>query len=298
MKRVTLAGISAPVQTPFKEDGTVNLKEYTRLIRYISENGVQGVFVGGTSGEFINLRTEEREQLLLAAKEGVEKDTTVLFNVTAMNEAELVRLMDGAKKYQADAVSVTAPYYHRYDQTALIQYFRKVCEIAEGMPVYFYNMSGMTNNPITVNVLKAVKETCPNLYGIKDSSMDFMTLLDYEVFVGQEKFEIITGNDAQVLSALQSGAAGGIIATASVFPKLAVKIWSAYKENDMEEAWRAQRTILQIRDLFRSVMPIGAHKEALKIQGYQMGPMRFPFRDLTEEERSKIKNKLYELGCI
>lgn len=107
MKKVTLQGISAPVLTPFYENGGVNTEEYMRLIRLITKSGIKGIFVGGTSGEFINLRIEEREALLEAAREAVEEDTTLLFNVTAMNEHDLHRLMEYAKQKGADAVSVT-----------------------------------------------------------------------------------------------------------------------------------------------------------------------------------------------
>ena len=167
MKNITLQGITAPVLTPFCENGEVNTGEYARLIKYITGCGIRGIFVGGTSGEFVNLRTEERERLLAAAKDAAEEDVTVLFNVTAMNEHELYHMIEWAKKEGADAVSVTAPYYHRYDEKALCRYFGKVAEAAEGMPVYLYNMSGMTNNPITPMVLKTVAEQHRNICGVR-----------------------------------------------------------------------------------------------------------------------------------
>ncbi|WP_024295149.1 dihydrodipicolinate synthase family protein [Lacrimispora indolis] len=298
MKLVTLEGISAPVLTPFYENGKVNTTEYTRLIEYIAGSGIKGIFVGGTSGEFVNLRIEERKNLLLAAKEGVRKETTLLFNVTSMNEQELFSLIEWAKKKGADAVSVTAPYYHKYDEKALCQYFEKVANIAEGLPVYLYNMSGMTNNPITAKMLKEVSERCTNICGIKDSSMDFMTLLNYQAVIEREDFEVITGNDAQVLSALFAGAAGGIIAIASVYPELTLEIWNGYRNGDLEGARRAQKTVLQIRELFRSIMPTITHKEALKLKGFDMGPARFPFRDLGEEEKLCLEKGLEKLGVF
>ena len=65
-----LAGIDAPLLTPFHFDGNVNYEEYTRLTRFVTENGIHGVFVCGTTGEFINLTLEERKKLLTAAVEG------------------------------------------------------------------------------------------------------------------------------------------------------------------------------------------------------------------------------------
>lgn len=298
MKNITLKGISAPLFTPFHESGSVNTEEYARLTHYVSSCGIGGVFVGGTSGEFVNLRARERISLLKAAKEGVCDGAMLMFNVTSMNEAELLLLMEAAKKEGADAVSVTAPYYHKYDEAALHLYFHRISEVADGMPVYLYNMSGMTNNPISHQLFQRIAGDCPNIRGIKDSSMDFMTLLKYLAFVDHPGLEVITGNDAQVLPTLLAGGAGGIIATACVYPELSQSIWSYYVSGDLERASKAQDLVLKIRELFRSVMPVMAHKEALNLQGFHMGPARFPFRSLTVEEKNRLAVGLNRLGMV
>ncbi|WMJ86498.1 dihydrodipicolinate synthase family protein [Anaerocolumna sp. MB42-C2] len=292
------SGISAPVLTPFCDNGGVNYKEYEKLIRYITTNGVHSIFVCGTSGEFINLTLEEREELLIAAKEGAAEGTSVMFNITAMNLRDLDRLIEYAKSRKADSVSVTAPYYHKYDTNTLTEYFKTVSEHTGDMPLYLYNMSGMTQNPITAVILKTLLESCNNIKGIKDSSMDFMTILEYQNVVDKKDFEIITGNDAQVLAALQAGASGGIIAAAGVCPGEASKIYEKFMENDMPAARIAQNKIMSMRELFRSVMPVMAHKKALELYGFRMGRARFPFRDLTDGETEIIIKGMKNLGLV
>ena len=218
-KICSLRGISAPQLTPFREDGSINYGEYTRLTQFITDAGVHGVFVCGTTGEFVNLTLEERKRLLTAAVEGAGPESCILFNTTAMNLADMKELFDWARHEGAHAASVTAPYYHSYDAETLTAYFRKAAELAEGMPLYLYNMPGMTHNPITPKVVQEVCDTCPNVAGLKDSSMDFLTFQEYQCLELPEGFELITGNDAQVLPVLQSGGDGAIIAMASVFPK-------------------------------------------------------------------------------
>lgn len=297
-KSTTMRGITAPVLTPFHQDGTINYEEYKRLNRYITENGVDGVFVCGTTGEFVNLTIQERKLLLSAAMESVRSGTNVLFNATAMNLEDAKELLDWSRKCGADAVSFTAPYYHKYDGKALISYFQRTAQLAGEQTVYLYNMVGMTHNPITPAVLKAVVESCPNVRGIKDSSMDFMVLLSYQCTIEDDSFEIITGNDAQVLTALQAGAAGGVIAVAGVFPKLCAEIWDKFQTGDLEGSREAQTKVLKLRELFRAVMPVMSHKKALELQGFQMGPARFPFRDLTEEENSRVETTIRGLGLL
>lgn len=179
-KICSLRGISAPQLTPFREDGSVNYGEYTRLTQFITDAGVHGVFVCGTTGEFVNLTLEERKRLLTAAVEGAGPESCILFNTTAMNLADMKELFDWARHEGAHAASVTAPYYHSYDAETLTAYFRKAAELAEGMPLYLYNMPGMTHNPITPKVVQEVCDTCPNVAGLKDSSMDFLTFQEFQ----------------------------------------------------------------------------------------------------------------------
>ena len=107
-KICSLRGISAPQLTPFREDGSVNYGEYTRLTQFITDAGVHGVFVCGTTGEFVNLTLEERKRLLTAAVEGAGPESCILFNTTAMNLADMKELFDWARHEGAHAASVRA----------------------------------------------------------------------------------------------------------------------------------------------------------------------------------------------
>lgn len=122
--------------------------------------------------------------------------------------------------------------------------------------------------------------------------MDFMTFLQFQAVAPDPDFEIIMGNDAQVLTALQSGGHGGVIAMANVFPSLCVSIVENYQAGNLQEAQDAQRKVMRLRELVRSIMPIMSHKEILKMQGFEMGPARFPLRDLNEKETETLKEKL------
>ena len=99
MKQVGLMkGITAPLLTPFQRDGQVDYAGYTRLASYVTRSGAHGVFVGGTTGEFVNLTLRERMGLLEAAQRGLEKEARVMCNITAMNLEDLRLLAITPKK--------------------------------------------------------------------------------------------------------------------------------------------------------------------------------------------------------
>lgn len=283
-----LTGISAPLLTPFHSDGSVNYEEYARLTRFVTEKGIHGVFVCGTTGEFVNLTLEERKNLLTAAAKGAVPGTSILFNTTAMNLRDMKELFDWARDNGATAVSVTPPYYHKYKRAALVAYFQKASELAGDLPLYLYNMPGMTGNPITAPVLAEVCHTCPNVAGVKDSSMDFVVLQEYQCLDLPQGFELVTGNDAQVLPALQAGCGGALIALAAVYPALARSVWDFFQAGKLDEAQAVQKKLILLRSLVREITPITSHKKLLEAQGFQMGPARFPMRDLSQQETEDL----------
>ena len=294
-----MRGISAPQLTPFTADGRVDPERYALLSQKLSDAGLTGIFVCGTTGEFVNLTMAERKELLKAARAGAGSKTRLMYNVTALNLEDLRSLIEWAKANGADCLSVTPPFYHGYDAAALTAYFRTVAHMAEGMPVYLYNIPGMVKNVITPAVLKSVCDACENVRGLKDSSMDYQTFLEFQLAVGDdEDFELITGNDAQVLTALEGGGAGGVIAMASVFPELCQSIYDLWASGRKDEAKKAQTTVMQLRSLVRRVMPIMAHKEVLRLTGFEMGPARFPLRELTPAEKDEVRRTLSALQLI
>lgn len=291
-----LSGIIVPLLTPFKMDGQINFDEYERLIDYTVRNGVNGIFVGGTSGEFVNLTVNERIEQLKLARQVLPAGVKLLFNVSALNPEDLDTLIAAAGKEGVDGVSVVAPYYNKFDTQSIVEYFQYISEHCAKMPLFLYNMSGLTHNPITLDVLNQILPTCPNIMGIKDSSMSFTNLLEMFSSFKPDGLEIITGNDAEIMAARVFGSEGAIVAMANCFPKLVCSIWNDYGIRDFKEIWEKQSKIIQIRRLFRSIMPIMSHKAALELQGFNMGPARFPFRCLTVEEKRSIADTLDQLN--
>ena len=76
---------------------------------------------------------------------------------------------------------------------------------------------------------------------------------------------------------------------AGVYPELCQSIVERYEQGKREEALCAQRKVMGLRRIARSVMPVMAHKEMLRLQGFDMGVARFPFRELTREEKAAVR---------
>ena len=118
--------------------------------------------------------------------------------------------------------------------------------------------------------------------------MDFVVLQEYQCLDLPQGFELVTGNDAQALPALQAGCSGALIALASVYPALAQSVWDCFQAGKLDEAQAAQKKLILLRSLVREITPITSHKKLLEAQGFQMGPARFPMRDLSQHEADDL----------
>lgn len=292
-----LKGIFAAIVTPYREDGAVDLSSVRRLTRYLLSEGVDGILICGTTGEFPVLTQTERQDIAETVSDEMGPAGKLLVNISSMLQSEAASLIRHAKTIRADGISVVAPWYYKFDQEALFRYFVWVAEQAGELPVYLYNIPANAKNPISPALLKRLTLACPNVHGIKDSSMDFMTYTDYQREMGPG-FTVLTGNDAQILPALQAGGAGAVVATAGVFPALAKGIYDDFMAGRLEQAREKQRKIYGFRDLCRSVMPGMAHKKALELLGFSMGPPRLPFRELDPAETGIMRQGLQDLGLL
>lgn len=297
MKSIDLKGICVPLLTPYDDRGNIDYTALEKLMNYVYDNGVTKFFIGGTTGEFINLHIDERKELIKKAVDFSRPDAVIMNNVTATNMKDLSALIDISMDLGVSAVSLTPPFYHAYDEKAIKKFFVTAAQIEPSARIYLYNIPSMAKNSITPEVLFSLRSECPNIVGIKDSSMDFMTLLEYQALMDKD-FEILTGNDAQVLTALQASAQGAVIASANVWPKFCAELYEAHQAGDINKARNIQEFILKFRALCREIMPIGTHKEALRLIGINLGKARFPMRELDGTEKAKVYAFLEEANAL
>src|SRR5712692_8899747 len=112
-----LHGVIPPVITPLTADGRLDVATFERVIHFLMDGGVHGLFVLGSTSEFAALTDADREQAMRTAVKVVAGLVPVLAGIT---EASTVRVLaQGARAKQAgvDAVVLAAPHYHMHSQS-------------------------------------------------------------------------------------------------------------------------------------------------------------------------------------
>lgn len=290
MKNQKLTGILPALLTAFDDHG-VDTNATAKLVDTLMKAGVDGLYVGGSSGEMVLQSTDERRALLECVMENVAGRGCVIAHVGALSTADTVTLAKHAKAVGADAVSSVTPLYYKYSFREVKAYYARIAEAAQ-LPVIIYNIPALTGMSLNRDQLGELL-SIPGVGGMKFTASDFYQLERLHTDFPDHVF--YNGSDEMLLSGLAAGADGGIGTTYNFQPKRMVEIRKRYLAGDMQGALALQtlanRTIEVI--LRNGVIP--STKALLGMLGLDVGLCREPFMPLTEEMLADLRTNALPL---
>lgn len=285
-----IKGIITAMVTPFDENQKINETAARQLVDKLISQGVHGLFILGTNGEFHVLSDDEKVEFAKIVIDQAAHRVPVYVGAGACGTQETIKLAQRMEAAGADALSVISPYFIAPTQQELADHYRKVAE-AVNIPIIMYNIpknTGINIEPETVKSLIGVK----NIAGIKDSSGNMENMQGYINAGKGSDFVVLVGSDSKILPALKIGAAGAIAGTSNVIAELDVSIYENYLKGNLEAAEQAQKDI----DVLRGVLKLGTvpsvMKRAVTLLGINVGDARYPVSKLPAEADEQIKAAL------
>lgn len=285
-----IKGIITAMVTPFDENQKINETAARQLVDKLISQGVHGLFILGTNGEFHVLSDDEKVEFAKIVIDQAAHRVPVYVGAGACGTQETIKLAQRMEAVGADALSVISPYFIAPTQQELADHYRKVAE-AVNIPIIMYNIpknTGINIEPETVKSLIGVK----NIAGIKDSSGNMENMQGYIDAGKGSDFVVLVGSDSKILPALKIGAAGAIAGTSNVIAELDVSIYENYLKGNLEAAEQAQKDI----DVLRGVLKLGTvpsvMKRAVTLLGINVGDARYPVSKLPAEADEQIKAAL------
>lgn len=282
--------ITAPF-TPFDQSGEINLQAIKPLSGFYKRNGIAGVFICGTTGEFTALTFEEKKLLFREWGKYKSNDFKVIafLGGTSLKECQQLALI--AEEAELDAVSITAPYYFKPSGIEeLTDFCAEVASVAN-LPLFYYHIPSFTGVYYNMyDLLTQIDNKIPNFAGIKytyEDMMDYQRCLNYK----NRKYTILWGRDEMLLSALAVGATGAVGSTYGYTAPLYLKIMDAYKKSDSQTAQELQ---LKATEYITFLHKYGSStgKAFMKAVGMDCGKYRLPVRNLTDEQMQEFLNEL------
>ena len=293
-----LKDLIAAVYAPMHEDGSLNtgvIKDYSQ---YLIKNKVSGVFMNGSTGDFVSLSTEERKKITLAWSQSKTEDLYLIDHVGHTNLQEAKELAFYAAN-KVDAISVIAPYYFKLNNIdKLVQYCKEVAACAPKIPFYYYHIPVLSGaNLNMLEFLKVAPKEIPTFAGIKFTNNNLIDYLHCSRFEN-DKHNILFGFDEIFLSSLPLGAKGWVGSTYNHIPSLYYKIKQLFEEGNMDEAAKLQQKAIRFVEILDSKGGFnGVAKGFMKTYGIDCGPSRFPHRQaLSNEDFETIQKELNSIG--
>ena len=290
-----LRGVVTALVTPFTQQGEVDEESLHEIVQFQLKNGVNGFYPLGTTGMGPAMEMSERKRVAEIVVEETNGRVPVIVQIGASDSMASLELARHAEKIGADAVASLTPFYYHPGEEAIIEYYEKISRTTN-LPLFVYNIPPNTGFNVDPKLLERLSRI-PKIVGIKDSSGDFNQLLDYLRTVPDE-FNVITGTDSYLFSALCAGIHGGVSAVANSFPEHVVAMYEAYKAKDLERGKIAQIKVRTIRNAL-STPPLAPILEILKMRGLKSGYVRLPLRSMHAQEiealRATVNHVLPEL---
>ena len=238
----------AAIATPYGPDGGLDLDAFDAHIAWLTEEGIDGVFVGGTTGEGVLLEHDEVGALVERA---VGSSLRVIAQIGRPSTRATVALAGRAIAAGADAVAAYVPWFYPVSQVQLRAHFLALLRAVGDTPAFLYNIPPRTVNDLDPSLAGELARA--GFAGMKDSTGDFARHEAYLAAVpGNRAFELYTGTESLVLRSVRAGAAGSITALANCAPELFVGLRDALAAGDEETAGRLQDQITILKEQTRA----------------------------------------------
>ena len=290
MKLDKYRGVIPEFYACYDGDGAVSRDAARRLTRYFVEQGVKGVYVGGSSGECIYQSVEDRKKTLEAVMEEGAGRLTVIAHVACNNTKDSQELAAHAAKLGVDAIAAIPPIYFKLPEYSVAGYWNDISAAAPDTDFIIYNIPQLAGTALTMSLLKTMLLN-PQVAGVKNSSMPVQDIQMFkaEAMGTRDDFIVFNGPDEQLVSGLAMGADAGIGGTYGAMPELAGRIYTLAMEGRYKEAKAIQYDVNEIIYKLCSGRGnmYGMIKEVLRIsRGIDIGGVRKPLTDLDDRDRA------------
>jgi dihydrodipicolinate synthase/N-acetylneuraminate lyase len=205
--------------TPLRDGGArVDEGAIEPLARFLVDNGADGMFALGTTGEGVLLGMEERK--IVAERFREARAGRLIVHCGAQSTADTAARAAHAAGIGVDGVAVIPPPYYPLGDAALVEHFVAAAVACAPTPFYLYAFAARSGYPLPVPVVERVRERVENIAGLKVSEAPFDRVEPYlglglPVYVGAEKL---------IPQALAAGAAGAVSGLASAFPETVAEV--------------------------------------------------------------------------
>jgi aminomethyltransferase len=288
-------GVFAAMPTPFLRDENLDHGALRKLINFLADASVDGILVGGSSGEYPVQTVNERKELFRASAEAANGRLKIAACCSTNNTRDTKDLCAYSGEVGLDFALIMTPFDPPITEAGLVAYYQELANYSKpGIIIYHY--PSYTNVQLSTEAVVELSRA-HNIVGLKDVA-DLTNTVPIITETRGQDFGVVTGTDYAFLGAMACGADGFMGVAACVAPKLCRDLFDKFNSGDIEAARQCHRKIVKImKVVFDGPFP-GTLKEAMRLQGLDCGRPRKPSATVDFLGRRILQNVLAETGII
>ncbi|MCB0279600.1 MAG: 4-hydroxy-tetrahydrodipicolinate synthase [Calditrichaeota bacterium] len=292
-----LKGTFTALVTPFNSENQVNFEALKKLVDFQVREGITGLVPCGTTGESPTLSKQEKQDIIEHVINQVDGKVPVIAGTGNYDTKTTIESTDWAWRKGAAAALLITPYYNKPTQQGLYLHYKAISEAVPEIELVIYNVPSRTNVNILPKTVERLVKECPNLNTIKEASGDLNQVLELKRLCGNQ-LSILSGEDALIWPYIAAGANGVISVVSNIAVQLTSQIVNDGLKGNVENALAAQLKLQSlIHALFCETNPIPV-KYAMNLLGFEVGNLRLPLHELSEQHRNHLKETLIEAGLM
>ena len=279
---MAIEGIITAMVTPFDADGHVAEDAAARMVEHLLATGSDGLVIGGTTGEGPTLDDAEKVALFEIAVERAG-GAPIIAGTGSNDTRHTVELTAKAAEAGVDAALVVTPYYNKPNPRGLIEHFRAAAE-ASDLPIVLYNIPSRTVVDMPNDLLRELAEI-PGIEAVKQARPEDCAPI--------EGLDLLAGNDDMLADVLDMGGTGGILVASHLVGR---EMRRMIDEPDERRAIHASLgPLFEVLAVTTNPIPI---KAALQLVGHDVGGLRLPLVEASEDELGEIRSVLEAQGLL
>ena len=265
-------------------------------ITYLSDAGVHGFLINGTTGEGPLLSREERKRNFEVIRSVSGRKQFLCLTCPLPSTDLVVDEIAAFESLQPDFIVATTPYYFTVSQKEIIRHFREIARRSP-FPVIAYNIPQCTFNKIEYDAMLEIS-SLENVAGLKDSSGDFVTFSRVMFHGTKKNFALLQAEDYLNADALMMGSPGIVTGLGNVWIEPYIEMYQTAQKGDFSRVRKIQSRINKLYEVIRTVgnRVVPAVKGATSLLGRCEKWVKAPMLHLEEKELSRVLKILNDLG--
>lgn len=281
-----IKGVIPAMVTPFDENENLDEARLRKVVRFLVDEGVNGLYLTGSTGETFTMTPDERKQVVEITMDEVAGKVPVIVHVGAIGTKISIDLAKHAEKAGAAAISSVPPFYWKFNEDRVYEYYRDI-SAETSLPMIVYNIP--LAGAVGYSLIKRLAQI-PGVEGIKYTLSTHYDIMRMREEIGQD-FAIYSGSDEMAMSGLAFGADGVIGSTYNAISDLYLDLYKAATDKNLTVLQDKQRIANSIimKGLEYDLIPL--LKRMMAWMGVDAGYSRRPFYRYSEAEEAAIREE-------